>query len=163
LAIWGPKLKAKARQDAEDGMFGKLARKVQARPLVAALGVAGILAAAALPFLHVNYGLGDPRTLPASSQSHQADQTPLASLPAMGADPIQVAARIPASDPRVGAYAASLAHLPGVAAVSAEHGLHGNVSVIDVTPAGSTQGSTAQHLVGVLRGHRPAFRTYVTG
>src|SRR5215472_3095974 len=74
LAAWGLKLKAKARQDAEDGIFGKLARKVQARPLLAALGVAGLLAAAALPFLHANYGLGDPRTLPASSQSYQVAQ-----------------------------------------------------------------------------------------
>jgi len=163
LAAWGAKLKAKARQDAEDGLFGRLARKVQARPLVAALGVAGLLAAAALPFLHVNYGLGDPRTLPASSQSYQVDQTLLASFPGMQADPIQVAAHIPASDPRVGAYAASLAHLPGVAAVSVERGLHGNVSVIDVTPTGSTQGTTAQHLVSVLRDHRPGYRTYVAG
>src|SRR5215470_8232018 len=163
LAAWGLKLKAKARQDAEDGMFGKLARKVQARPLLAALGVAGLLAAAALPFLHANYGLGDPRTLPASSQSYQVAQALLADFPGAQADPVQVVARIPASDPRVGAYAASLAHQPGVAAVSVEHGLHGNVSVIDVIPTGSTQGSTAQHLVSVLRDHRPAFCTYVTG
>src|SRR5215831_5916311 len=163
LAAWGLKLKAKARQDAEDGLFGKLARKVQARPLLAALGVAGLLAAAALPFLHANYGLGDPRTLPASSQGRQVDQALLASFPGMQADPVQVVATIPASDPRISAYAASLAHQPGVAAVSVEHGLRGNVSVIDVTPAGSTQGATAARLVSVLRDHRPAFRTYITG
>jgi RND superfamily putative drug exporter len=81
----------------------------------------------------------------------------------MQADPIQVVARIPASDPRIGAYTASLAHQPGVAAVGVEHGLHGNVSVIDVTPTGSTQGSAAEHLVSALRGHRPHFTTYVTG
>jgi RND superfamily putative drug exporter len=81
----------------------------------------------------------------------------------MQADPIQVVARIPAGDPRIGAYAASLAHQPGVAAVSVEHGLHGNVSVIDVTPTGATQGSAAEHLVSVLREHRPDFTTYVTG
>jgi RND superfamily putative drug exporter len=163
LAAWGAKLGAKARQDATDGMFGKLARTVQARPALAALGVAGLLAAAVLPFAHVNYGLGDPRTLPASSQSYQVDKALLGSFPGMAADPIQVVARIPASDARVGAYAASLAHQPGVAAVSVEHGLRGDVSVIDVTPAGSTQGATAERLVGVLRGDRPAFRTWVTG
>jgi RND superfamily putative drug exporter len=163
LAAWGPKLGAKARQDATDGMFGKLARAVQARPVLAALGVAGLLAVAVLPFAHVNYGLGDPRTLPASSQSYQVDKALLASFPGMAADPIQVVARIPASDARVGSYAASLAHQPDVAAVSVEHGLRGNVSVIDVTPTGSTQGAAAEHLVGVLHGHRPAFRTYVTG
>jgi RND superfamily putative drug exporter len=164
LAAWGPKLGAKARQDAADGMFGKLARTVQARPALAALAVAGLLAAAALPYLHAHYGLGDPRTLPASSQARQVDQTLLTRFPeGMQADPIQVVARVPASDPAIGAYAASLAHQPGVAAVNVEHGLRGNVSVIDVAPAGSTQGSTAEHLVGVLRDHRPQFTTYVTG
>jgi RND superfamily putative drug exporter len=163
MAAWGHKLGAKARQDASDGWFGRLARRVQARPALAALTVAGLLAAAALPFLHTHYGLGDPRTLPASSQSRQVDQALLAGFPGMQADPIQVVARIPASDPRIGAYAASLAHQPGVAAVSIERGVRGNASVIDVTPAGSTQGSTAEHLVGVLRDHRPAFGTYVTG
>jgi len=164
LAAWGRKLGAKARQDASDGWFGRLARTVQARPALAALAVAGLLAAAALPYLHAHYGLGDPRTLPASSQARQVDQTLLARFPGgMQADPIQVVARVPASDPAIGGYAASLAHQPGVAAVSVEHGLHGNVSVIDVTPTGSTQGSAAEHLVGVLRDHRPHFTTYVTG
>jgi putative drug exporter of the RND superfamily len=164
LGAWGPKLGAKGRQDASDGWFGRLARTVQARPALAALAVAGLLAAAALPYLHAHYGLGDPRTLPASSQARQVDQTLLARFPGgMQADPIQVVARIPAGDPRIGAYAASLAHQPGVAAVSVEHGLHGNVSIIDVTPTGSTQGSAAEHLVSVLRGHRPHFTIYVTG
>jgi putative drug exporter of the RND superfamily len=163
LAAWGPKLKAAPRQDAEDGLFGRLARRVQARPWVAALGVAGLLAAAGLPFLHAHYGLGDPRTLPASSQSRQVAATLLTSFPGEQADPIQVVTRIPASDPRVRAYAASLTHQSGVAAVSMQHGLHGNVSVIDVIPSGPTQGTTAAHLVSVLRDHRPAFRTWVTG
>jgi RND superfamily putative drug exporter len=162
LACWGPKLGAARRQNAEDGLFGRLARKVQARPWLAAVGVAGLLAAAALPFLHAHYGNGDPRALPASAQSRQVAQTLAARFPGMGADPIQVVTRIPATDPRIGAYAASLAHQPGVAAVSVEHELRGNVSVIDVIPSGSTQGAAA-HLVDVLRGHRPAFRTWVTG
>jgi putative drug exporter of the RND superfamily len=163
LACWGPKLKAAQRQDAADGAFGRLARKVQARPALAALGVAGLLAAAALPFAHAHYGQNDPRTLPASSQSRQVAADLMAGFPGMQADPIQVVAAIPAADPRIGAYAASLAHQPGVSAVRAEHGLRGNVSVIDVIPAGSTQGATAAHLVSVLRDHRPAFTTWVTG
>jgi putative drug exporter of the RND superfamily len=163
LGAFGTKLKAAARQDAKDGVFGRLARRVQARPWLAALGVAGLLAAAALPFLHAHYGLGDPRTLPASSQGRQVSQTLLASFPGEQADPIQIVAKVPASDPRVGVYAASLARQPGVTAVSVERGLQPNVSAIDVVPAGSSQGGTAAHLVGVFRDHRPAFRTWVTG
>jgi len=163
LAMWGPKLKPARRPITDDGFFGRLARRVQARPWLAAGGVTALLLAAALPFLHANYGLGDPRTLPASSESRQVAVTLAAGFPGLRADPVTVVARIPASDPRIAAYAAALAHRPGVAAVSIEHGLHGNVAAIDVVPAGSTQGTTAQHLVTVLRADRPGFRTYVTG
>jgi putative drug exporter of the RND superfamily len=163
LGTWGPKLKAAHRQQAEDGFFGRLARRVQRHPWLAAGGVTALLVAAALPFLHANFGLGDPRTLPLNSQSRQVAVTMLADFPGMRSDPVTVVARLPASDPRIAAYARTLTHLPGAAAVSLEHGLRGNVAAIDVTPAGSTQGVTAQHLVTVLRADRPAFRTYVTG
>ena len=75
LAAWGPKLKMAHRQEAEDGFFGRLARRVQRRPVLAAAGVSGLLLAAALPFLHVNYGLGDPRGLPAGSESEACTAT----------------------------------------------------------------------------------------
>ena len=163
LAAWGPKLKTAHRQSAGDGFFGRLARRVQSRPVLAAAGVTGLLLAAAIPFLHAAYGLGDPRTLPQDSQSRQVALDLAARFPGMRADPIQVVAAIPASDPRLAAYAAQLARRPGVAAVSLEHGLRGNASAIDVTPAGLSQGPVAQHLVTALRAHRAAFHTWVTG
>ena len=62
LAGWGSKLKMKHRQAAEDGFFGRLARRVQRGPVLAAAGVTALLVAPAVPFLHASYGLGDPRT-----------------------------------------------------------------------------------------------------
>jgi uncharacterized membrane protein YdfJ with MMPL/SSD domain len=73
-----------------------------------------------VPFLHANFGLGDPRTLPLSSQSRQAAVTMLADFPGMRSDPVTVVARVPTSDPRIATYASTLAHLPGAAAVSVE-------------------------------------------
>ena len=163
LATGGAKLTAARRQRGEDGFFFRLARRIQHRPWLAAAGVSAVLVAAALPFLHANYGNGDPRTLPLASESRQVALVLAAEFPGMRADPIKVVARVPASDPRVAAYAAALAHQPGVAAVSLEHHLRGNVVAIDVTPAGTAQGATAQHLVAMLRAHRPDFQTWVTG
>ncbi len=163
LGTVGGKLSAARRESASDGFFGRSARKIQRRPVLAAAGVIAVLAACALPFLHASYGKGDPRTLPAAAESRQVAQVMAARFPAMQADPVTVVAAVPAADPRVAAYAARLGHQPGVAAVSIEHGLRGNVSAIDLTPAGSVQGSTAQHLVQALRAHRPGFRTWVTG
>jgi RND superfamily putative drug exporter len=163
LAAWGPKLKIAHRQQADDGFFGRLASRVQRRPILAAAGVSALLLAAALPFLHVSYGLGDPRTLPQGSESRQVALALYAGFPGLRAAPVTVVAKLPASDPRITAYAATLAHLPGAGAVSIERGLHGNVSAIDVIPAGTAQGAAAQHLVTELRADRPAFRTWVTG
>ena len=163
LAAWGPKLTMAHRQEAEDGFFGRLARRVQRRPVLAAAGVSALLLAFALPFLHVNYGLGDPRGLPQGSESRQVAQALYTDFPGLRADPVVVVAKLPASDPRIAAYAATISHLPGAGAVSIEPGLHGNVSAIDVIPAGTVQGTAAQHLVHELRADRPAFRTWVSG
>jgi RND superfamily putative drug exporter len=163
LACWGRKLTMAHRQEADDGFFGRLARRVQHRPVLAMAGISGLLLAGALPFAHVNFGLGDPRGLPVGSESRQVALAQYARFPAMRADPVTVVARVPASDPRITAYAATLTRQPGVAAVSIEHGLHGNVAAIDVTPAGTAQGTVAEHLVTTLRADRPHFRTWITG
>ena len=163
LAGWGPKLAIAHRQQAEDGFFGKLARRVQRRPVLAAAGVSALLLALALPFLHASYGLGDPRTLPPGSESRQVALALYTDFPSLRADPVTVVAKLPASDPRIAAYAAAISHLPGAGAVSVERGLTGGISAIDVIPAGTAQGAAARHLVTELRTSRPAFRTWVTG
>jgi RND superfamily putative drug exporter len=163
LATLGAKIRPARRRNAEDGAFGRIARRVQRRPLLATLGLAGILAAAVIPFLHVNFGLGDPRTLPADSEGRQVAATLSTSFPSLRTSPVQVVVPLPASDARVAAYAAELAQHRGVASVAVERGLHGNVSAINVVPAGSSQGATAQGLVHDLRANRPAFQTWVTG
>jgi putative drug exporter of the RND superfamily len=163
LAAWGPKLKMAHRQQAEGGFFGRLARRVQRRPVLAAAGISALLLAAALPFLHASYGLGDPRTLPQGSESRQVALALSAGFPGLRADPVTVVAKLPASDPRIAAYAAEISHLPGAGAVSIERGLSGSVTAIDVIPAGTVQGGAARHLVQELRADRPGFRTWVTG
>jgi RND superfamily putative drug exporter len=158
LATVGAKMRPARRQSAEGGLFGRLARRVQHRPWPAALGLAALLAAAVIPFLHVNFGLGDPRTLPADSEGRQVATALSTDFPGLRADPVQVVAPLPADDSRVTGYAAGLARHPGVASIAVEHGLRGNVSAIDIVPTGSAQSATAQQLVRDLRAHRPAFR-----
>jgi RND superfamily putative drug exporter len=163
LAGVGARMRAQRPRSAEDGVFGRLARRVQQRPWLAAVGLAAVLAAAAVPFLHANFGLGDPRTLPADSDGRQVAAALSAGFPGLRADPVKVVAPVPASDARVAAYAAGLAHHRGVASVTVEDGEHGGLSVIDVVPTGSAQDATAQRLVHDLRAHRPDFGTWVTG
>jgi RND superfamily putative drug exporter len=163
LAVWAGKIKLAVREDTDDGFFGRLARRVQRRPWLVAGGVTAILLALAIPFLSVNYGSGDPRTLPRGADSRQVAETLLARFPGKQADPVQVVGRLPAGDPRVTSYADTVKALPGVAAVEMQQGLTGNVSAINVIPTGSSQGAAARNLVHVLRDQRPDYRSYVTG
>jgi RND superfamily putative drug exporter len=163
LAVWAGKIKLAARESADDGFFGQLARRVQRRPWLVAGGVTAILLAAAIPFLGVVYGSGDPRTLPRAAESRQVAETLLARFPGKQADPVQVVGQVPATDPRVTDYANHLRTLPGVAAVEMQDGLTGDVSAINVIPTGSTQGTAARNLVHLLREQRPSYRSYVTG
>src|SRR3954447_8628608 len=163
LARWADKISPAERQTADDGFFGRLARRVQRHPALVAGGVAALLLAAAIPFLNVNYANGDPRILPRGAESRQVAETLLARFPGKQADPVQVVARRRADDPAVRAYAAKVRRLPGVAAVDMEPGLRGDVSAIDVIPAGSSQDNAAQALVRRLRAERPDYQNYVIG
>jgi RND superfamily putative drug exporter len=163
LACWADKISPAERQTADDGFFGRMARRVQRHPALVAGGVAAMLLAAAIPFLNVNYANGDPRILPRGAESREVAETLLARFPGKQADPVQVVARRRAEDPAVRAYAAKVRRLPGVAAVEMEPGLRGDVSAIDVIPAGTSQDNTAQALVRRLRADRPDYQAYVSG
>jgi RND superfamily putative drug exporter len=163
LGSWGSKIRPSAHQITDEGFFARLARWVQRRPLIVAVAVAALLLGAGVPFLNAQYSNGDPRTLPSSFESRAVNDLLAADFPGTQADPVQVVARIPASDPRVTAYAEQVRQLPGVAAVTMEEGLSGNVSAIDVIPTGTSQDATAQRLVRDLRANPPPYQTYVTG
>ena len=151
------------RQVAGEGLFGRLARRVQKRPVIIAIATSAGLAALAIPFLGVTFANGDPRTLPKSAESRQVADRLTDAFPAKQASPVVVVGTRPASDPAVAAYAKHVESLPGVAAVSIETGLHGEVSAIDVVPDGSVQGPVARQLVSELRADRPGYKSYVTG
>jgi putative drug exporter of the RND superfamily len=163
LARWADKIQPAERMVADDGFFGRLARRVQRHPWAVALGVSGLLLAAAIPFLSARFGSGDPRTLPRSIESRTVADTLAARFPGKQADPVQVVARLKANDPRVQAYAARIKRMPGVVAVEMEPGLHGNASAINAIPTGTSQGAAAMALVRRLRADRPGYATYVSG
>jgi RND superfamily putative drug exporter len=151
------------RQVAGEGFFGRLAKRVQRRPLIVAVATSAALVGLALPFFGVVFSNGDPRTLPKSAESRQVADGLTADFPSKQSDPVVVVGKVAASDPRVAAYAEEIKSLPGVAAVTIESGLRGEVSAIDVVPAGSVQGPEAQQLVADLREQRPSYESYVTG
>ena len=162
LSIWGRRIKPETRAAATDGAFGRLARRVQRRPLLVAGGVTAVLVTTGLPFLGVNYSNGDHRVLPTSMESRQATDVMVERFPGMGTGPVQVVGRAAAADPRVEEYAAWAGSLDGVEAVSVDP-LGSGTSVVSVFPAGETQGAEAREVVEQLRTDRPDYESWVTG
>ena len=162
LSIWGRRIKPETRAAATDGAFGRLARRVQRRPLLVAAGVTSVLLAAGTPFLGINYSNGDHRVLPTSMESRQATDVMVERFPGMGTGPVQVVGHATAADPRVEEYATWAGSLEGVEAVTVQP-LGSGKSVVSVFPAGETQGGQAQQVVEQLRAERPDFESWVTG
>jgi RND superfamily putative drug exporter len=162
LAVWGKKIKPSAGVREDDGAFARLARRVQRRPLLVAAGSVAALLAAGAPFLSVNFGQDDPRLLPRSFDSRTVADTLQTRFHGTGAEPVQVVAQRAASDPAVIAYAGRIRAIAGVEAVELTS-VAPALSVVRVTPSGTTQGAAAQQLIEVLRDHRPSYPTYVTG
>jgi RND superfamily putative drug exporter len=69
LALFGKRIKARAPRPAGAGVFARLARIVQRRPLVTALTVLAAMLFIAIPVLDMRLSAGDARLLPATTQT----------------------------------------------------------------------------------------------
>ncbi|GIF45483.1 putative membrane protein [Asanoa ferruginea] len=69
LALFGKRIKARAPRPASAGVFARLARIVQRRPLVTALTVLAAMLFIAIPVLDMRLAAGDARLLPATTQT----------------------------------------------------------------------------------------------
>jgi RND superfamily putative drug exporter len=69
LALFGKRIKARAPRPAGVGVFARLARLVQRRPAVTALTVLAAMLFIAIPVFDMRLSAGDPRLLPASTQT----------------------------------------------------------------------------------------------
>jgi RND superfamily putative drug exporter len=164
LAVIGRRIPIRRALAPEHGFFSRLAGGVQRRPWPVAVGLAILLLGAGAPLLSARLQNGQANVLPQSLESAQVQRAISDRFPGGDTDPVTVVAD--ASPEQLDGYLAGLRGLvpaADVTAVSRAVALGGQRSRADITPAGSTQGDTAQRLVHTLRDHRPAFRTYVTG
>jgi RND superfamily putative drug exporter len=160
LARW---IRPYAAPRPDPGVFYRLSRLVQRRAGVIAPLLAAGLVVLALPFRHANLQNSGTEVLPASSSARQLTETVQRRFAQGAVEPITVVA---GSDPRSAAFRAFVTQvrsLPGVAGVELRRGLPGGVAVLDVIPAGSSQGPTATRLVRQLRQRDGPVAGLVTG
>ena len=151
LSLIGGKIKPARITPSGAGAFFRLSRVVQRFALPVLLVVGTGLALLATPFLDARLENGDARSLPRSSEARAAALTLADRFPARGADPIQVVAEIDPASPEAEALLGRLSTLDGVAGTSVRPGFPAGLFVVDVVPAGSSQGPLALDLVETIR------------
>ena len=116
-----------------------------------------------MPFLSARFEIGDARTLPRSSEVRDVALTLADRFPARGTDPVTVIADTEADSAEFLAWYEQLSTMPGVAGTAIRPDTPAGLTVVDVTPTGTSQGAEASELVAQLRGAQPTFDTEVGG
>jgi len=162
LGLFRNRISAPTAPVPDDGFFARLARRVQRRPWLVTLGIAGILLASGSPFLGVHFRNGGADLLPHQFESRRFADLVAQRFPGQGVGPVLVVAQVPAT--RLDSYAAQLQDAPGVARALPAQQRPDGWSLLQVYPTGTdSQSATAQRLVHDLRDQRPDFATFVTG
>jgi RND superfamily putative drug exporter len=156
-------LRARMSAPAPDqGFFSAMTRRSQRHPVLVVVILVATLATAALPFRHARYQSAAFTSVPKEFESRQVTELVDARFPGHHADPIEVVGQVPATDPRVVAYAARLRAMPAVSSVDVTP-VAADLSRVDVYPVDTSQTPRALRLVKQLRGDRPPYPSQVTG
>lgn len=102
------------------GFWHSTATVVMRRPVIVALTVGALLVALGLPFAGVGFGLPDDRVLPSGASTRQAADVLRRDFPSRDTASLSVVAPTATGD--LGAYAATLSAVPGVARVDGPAG-----------------------------------------
>ncbi len=154
-------LRHTAAVDTDEGVFSRLAARVQRRPAWVAAGCVVVLLGLASPVLGLQMRNSGIEMLPTSSDQRQFVTRLAEQFPSTTSPEIVVVAQAPAAD--VAGWAADVAEIEGVDTVSAPT-TEGEYSVVGVTlESGDAGGEQAVDVVTSIRDLDPAFDTWVTG
>jgi putative drug exporter of the RND superfamily len=161
LAILGHHI-APAGPATGTGLFARIARAVQRRPVVVALGAAGVMLALAAPVTALRLGPVDARLLPTTTQTRQLDDLITTHFPELDRPaPILVVAAAPADDPELVLLRERVAAVAHIGAVEVARA--GPVTVLRATPDQPAHTDVARRAVTAIRAIPTPFEVDVTG
>ena len=174
LAVLGPRVNALApkrlqraadrdARPAQQGFWYRLSRLVMRRPGRIAIASAAFLIVLGIPFWGIKFIQADAGVLPASASARQVDTLLAREFPANRATPLDVFVGLPASDPRVRALEARIAHLPDVSGVAPAQPAGLQDSLITVAPIQPPLADATRRLVNQVRAIRTPFYVGVAG
>jgi RND superfamily putative drug exporter len=130
LVVLGPRVNAgrirwlpRQADGSESRFWRSVARRVTARPLLAALPVVALLLLAGAPFLHVRFGTPDDRVLPHTAAARQAGDALRTQFDANASDTIDVVSSRAVDGTDAADYSRELSGLRGVVTVSGPAGI----------------------------------------
>jgi RND superfamily putative drug exporter len=163
LGIWGRRIRPGRAAPSDQGLFYRLSRVVQRAAPAIVVVVAALLVLLALPFRHARLENSGLEALPRSSESRQLFETVDRRFEGGGTDPIVVVVETDPRSPLLAPYLRRIGTLPGVQSVRPREGIPPVLTVVDVLPAGSSQGPVATRLVERIRALERPVPVGVTG
>ena len=164
LAAAGGKIPPSAPVADVEGRFYRLTRWVQSHAVAVGAAAVVFLVLLGVPFLGARFEIGDARTLPRSSEVRDVALTLADRFPARGTDPVTVIADADRDSPELAAWLDDVEDLPGVVGSLRPCPTRpAGVTVVDITPTGTSQGAEASELVAQLRDTEPTFDMEVGG
>ncbi len=161
-AIGTRRLLARGTEHSPDtGVFSRLAKVVQARPVTIIVVTLAALVGLAVPASSMKLTSSGPELLPAAAPERVFFAALGRDYPALSAPDVTVAAEAPAAQVRAWVTSA-VATLPGVEGAQVRE-LAPQVSAVAIQVSGPSTGQQTEDVITAIRAHRPAFPTYVTG
>ncbi|WP_116947796.1 MMPL family transporter [Jiangella endophytica] len=149
LAKFGHRV-SPSRERSGDGVFARVARGVQKRPVLTLVTTAAALVTLAAPVADMHISQGDPRMLPTSTDTRELWTQLGTHFPeqARWAGDIEIVASAPRS--AVDDLRSTVADLPGIASVEVVP-LTDDLTGLAATPAGDAEGDAAKDAVQAVR------------
>ena len=163
LGLWGRRIRPGPAHTSDHGVFYRLSRLVQRYAPVIVVVVAAVLVLLAVPFRHARLENSGLESLPRSSESRQLFETVGARFQGGGTDPVVVVVESAPGNLLVADYLGQVATLPGVERAEPRPGTPPHITVLDVTPEGTSEGPMATRLVERIRALERPVAAGVTG
>jgi RND superfamily putative drug exporter len=162
LAVFGGRISA-AKRRTGGGMFARVARSVQRRPVLTLVVTVSALLVLASPVLGMKISDGDPRMLPASTETRQMWDGLTTHFPdETGPSDIRVVADAGVDDPALRELRDAVAALRAVTAVEVE-AVGPALTVLHATPSAPPEDAVSRDIVAAVRALPAPFDVEVAG
>ncbi len=161
LAKFGRRI-SPSRERSGDGVFARVARAVQKRPVLTLVTTAAALVTLAVPVADMHISQGDPRMLPTSTDTRELWTQLGTHFPeqARWAGDIEIVASAPAGE--VEGLRATVEGLPGIASVEVVP-MTDDLTGLTATPSGDAEGEAAKDAVRSIRDLDLPFEVLIGG